>query len=343
MGGYFWHPGRRESAGGIDMQTSTALAPGTTIAIVGAGRVGRVLAGALRAAEFDVLGPLRRDQSMPKADIALLCVPDRAIPAVAFVARPHVRFVGHVSGATSLDDVDFRFHPLQTFTGTEPPDVFHGIGAAVAGRTDEARSVAEQLARVLGTRPFTVDDEHRVSYHAAASFASNFVLTVLDAAEQLAVAAGIPEARELLTPLVGRTIENWARVGAQDALTGPIARGDEATVARQRSAAEEHDLQELFNALAVATRTIASREEGSPGVLPREAVSREGVSREGVSREGSGEMASREMVSREAGSREEGSRGKPSRGVPSRGAVSREGARENPLRDVAGEEKESSV
>ncbi|MFS6530388.1 DUF2520 domain-containing protein [Microbacterium aurugineum] len=247
------------------MQTSTALAPGTTIAIVGAGRVGRVLAGALRAAGFDVLGPLRCDQSMPKAEIALLCVPDRAIPAVAFVARPHVRFVGHVSGATSLDDVDFRFHPLQTFTGTEPPDVFHGIGAAVAGRTDEARSVAEQLARVLGARPFTVDDEHRVSYHAAASFASNFVLTVLDAAEQLAVAAGIPEgeARELLTPLVGRTIENWARVGAQDALTGPIARGDEATVVRQRSAAEEHELQALFDALAVATRAIASRESSA--------------------------------------------------------------------------------
>ncbi|WP_205802345.1 DUF2520 domain-containing protein [Microbacterium sp. PI-1] len=317
------------------MQTSTALAPGTTIAIVGAGRVGRVLAGALRAAGFDVLGPLRRDQSMPKADIALLCVPDRAIPAVAFVARPHVRFVGHVSGATSLDDVDFRFHPLQTFTGTEPPEVFHGIGAAVAGRTDEARSVAEQLARVLGARPFTVDDEHRVSYHAAASFASNFVLTVLDAAEQLAVAAGIPEgeARELLTPLVGRTIENWARVGAQEALTGPIARGDEATVARQRSAAEEHELQVLFDALAVATRTIASREEESPGVLPREAVSREG----------SGEMASREMVSREEGSRGMPSRGMPSRGVPSRGAVSREGARESPSRETAGEEKESSV
>lgn len=330
MGGYFWHPGRRESAGGIDMQTSTALAPGTTIAIVGAGRVGRVLAGALRAAEFDVLGPLRRDQSMPKADIALLCVPDRAIPAVAFVARPHVRFVGHVSGATSLDDVDFRFHPLQTFTGTEPPDVFHGIGAAVAGRTDEARSVAEQLARVLGARLFTVDDEHRVSYHAAASFASNFVLTVLDAAEQLAVAAGIPEgeARELLTPLVGRTIENWARVGAQDALTGPIARGDEATVARQRSAAEEHDLQALFDALVVATRTIASREAGSRGVLQRE-----GGSGEVTSREGAGEMASREMVSREEGSR----------GVPSREAVSREGARGNPSREVAGEEKESSV
>jgi predicted short-subunit dehydrogenase-like oxidoreductase (DUF2520 family) len=243
------------------MQTFSALPPGTTIAIVGAGRLGRVLTRSLRTAGLDVLGPLRRDQSMPKADIALLCVPDAAIPAVAFVARPHVRLVGHVSGATPLDDVDFSLHPLQTFTGAETPDVFHGIGAAVAGRTDDARAVAEQLARALGARPFTVDDEQRASYHAAASFASNFVLTVLDAAGRLAEAAGIPEGdvRELLGPLVRQTVENWTDVGARAALTGPIVRGDEETVARQRSAAEGLDLQELFDALADTTRGIASR------------------------------------------------------------------------------------
>lgn len=241
------------------MQTSSTLAPGTTIAIVGAGRLGRVLARSLRTAGFDVLGPLRREQSMPTVDIALLCVPDSAIPAVAFVARPHARLVGHVSGATPLDDVDFSIHPLQTFTGAETPDVFHGIGAAVAGRTDDARAVAEQLARALGARPFTVDD--RAGYHAAASFASNFVLTVVDAAEQLAAAAGIPsdDVRQLLAPLVRRSVENWADAGAQDALTGPIARGDGETVARQRSAAAELDLQDLFDALAAATRAIASR------------------------------------------------------------------------------------
>jgi predicted short-subunit dehydrogenase-like oxidoreductase (DUF2520 family) len=243
------------------MQTSSSLPPGTTIAIVGAGRLGRVLARSLRTAGFDVLGPLRREQSMPNVDIALLCVPDSAIPAVAFVARPHAGLVGHVSGATPLDDVDFSLHPLQTFTGAETPDVFHGIGAAVAGRTDEARAVAEQLARALGARTFTVEDKHRASYHAAASFASNFVITVLDAAEQLASAAGIPEveARELLVPLVRQTVENWVDAGAQDALTGPIARGDGETVARQRSAADEVGLRELFDALADATWAIASR------------------------------------------------------------------------------------
>ena len=256
------------------MQTTSSLAPGTTFAIVGAGRLGGVLARALRAAGFDVLGPLRRDQSMPNADIALLCVPDAAIPAVSFVARPHVRLIGHVSGATALTDVDFSLHPLQTFTGAETPDVFHGIGAAIAGRTPEALMVAEQLARTLGAHPFTVDDAHpftnddahRASYHAAASFASNFVLTVLDAAEQLAASAGIPddEARRLLAPLVRQTVENWAESGATAVLTGPIARGDQATVARQRSAAGAVELEHLFDALAAATCAIADRPAPAP-------------------------------------------------------------------------------
>lgn len=252
------------------MHTTSSLAPGTTIAIVGAGRLGGVLARALRAVGFDVLGPLRRDQSIPNVDIALLCVPDAAIPAVAFVARPHVRLVGHVSGATPLTDVDFSIHPLQTFTGAETPDVFHGIGAAVAGRTTEALTVAEQLARTLGARPFEVDDAHRASYHAAASFASNFVLTVLDAAEQLASTAGISpdEARELLAPLAHRTVDNWTASGAADALTGPLVRSDERTVARQREAASALGRQDLFDALATATRAIAARTPHSPEEPP---------------------------------------------------------------------------
>lgn len=245
------------------MQTSSLLASETTIAVIGAGRLGSVLARALRTAGFQVLGPLRRDQSMPKADIALLCVPDAAIPAVAFVARPHVGLVGHVSGATSLDDVDFSLHPLQTFTGSETPDVLHGIGAAIAGRTPEALATAEQLARALGILPFSVGDEHRASYHAAASFASNFVLTVLDAAEHLAAEAGIPadDARTLLAPMVCRTVDNWVTIGAPDALTGPIARGDARTIERQRDAvdADAPHLTPLFTELVTATHAVARR------------------------------------------------------------------------------------
>jgi len=238
------------------MHSTPVLSPGTTIAIVGAGRLGGVLARALCAAGFVVLGPLRREDRAPDADIALLCVPDAAIPAVAFAVRPHVKLVGHVSGATPLTDVDFSVHPLQTFTGGETPDVFHGIGAAVDGRTPEALAVAEQIAAALGAQPFRVDDAHRAEYHAGASFASNFVLTVLDTAERLAGPAGVERAH--LAPLVRQTVENWATSGAASALTGPIVRGDEETVARQRAASA--DVVDLFDALAAATRDIAHPE-----------------------------------------------------------------------------------
>jgi len=240
------------------MNPASSLAPSTTVAVIGAGRLGRVLTRALRSAGFSVLGPLRRDQAMPNADVALLCVPDAAIPAVAFVARPHVRLVAHVSGATGLDDADFSIHPLQTFTGAETPEVFDGIGAAIDGRTDEDRHLAEGLARAIGMTPFTVTD--RAAYHAAASFASNFVLTVLDAAERLATAAGVEDPRDMLAPLVRQSVDNWQAEAAEAALTGPIARGDEQTVARQREAALDAVIdKDLFDALVTATREIVTR------------------------------------------------------------------------------------
>lgn len=243
------------------MTPPTALAPETTIAIIGAGRLGGVIARALRMSGLTVHGPLHRDDTIPTVDIALLCVPDSAIPEVAVATRPHATRIAHVSGATPLDDVDFSVHPLQTFIGTESPDVFHGIGAAITGRTPNDKVLAQQLARTLGARPFEVDDARRAGYHAAASFASNFVLTVLAAAEQLAASAGIQdnEARDLLAPLLRRTVDNWQSSGATASLTGPISRGDEVTIARQRAAVDEAGpaLTSLFDELATATRAIA--------------------------------------------------------------------------------------
>lgn len=238
----------------------------TTIAVVGAGRLGGVLARALKRAGFDVRGPFGRTDGIPASDIILLCVPDAAIADAASRARPHTPLLGHVSGATGLDDVDFSIHPLQTFTGAELPDVFRGLGAAVAGRSAEAVAAATRLATTLGARPFHVDDAHRAGYHAAASLASNLVLAVLDAAEQTALAAGIHDPRELLAPLVSRTVGNWAHDGAAAALTGPIARGDEETVRRQRAAiaAGNPELTALFDQLCDAARRLARTLE-APG------------------------------------------------------------------------------
>jgi len=235
------------------------------LAIVGAGRLGTALAAALRATGLETDGPLARGASAEGAGAVLLCVPDAEIAAAAAAVRADV-LVGHCSGATGLDVLTgrerFAFHPLMTVPARGEPD-FVGAGAAIAGSTPGALAVAEALAARLGMRPTTVADEDRAAYHAAASIASNFLVTLEGAAERLAGSAGVD--RALLAPLVRAAVENWARLGAADALTGPIARGDEETVARQRAAVAERtpDLLALFDALAGATRALAAVPEGA--------------------------------------------------------------------------------
>lgn len=234
------------------------------VTIVGRGRLGRAVATALRDAAIEVAGPTRRGEPVPPADAVLLCVPDVEIDAAAAGVRGDT-LIGHMSGATPLGGsrVDFGLHPLQTFTGGEGAAAFHGIGCAVAGRSPESLAVAEELAGRLGMHAFVIDDDQRAAYHAAASLASNFVITVLDAAERVAAAAGLdPEdARTLLAPLVGSSVRNWAADGPEAALTGPIVRGDALTVARQREAIASHTPEDLalFDVLVESTRALAAR------------------------------------------------------------------------------------
>jgi len=232
----------------------------STIAIVGRGRMGPALAGALSAAGHPVTGPFGRGADGGGADIVLLCVPDGEIAAAARRIVPReALLVGHCSGATGLDvlapHTRFGLHPLTTVT--HGPAAFTGAGAAVAGTTDHALATARSLARSLGMRPFAIADEDRAAYHAAAAIAANFLTTIEGAAERLAATAGVP--REALVPLVRAAVDNWAALGARAALTGPIVRGDEAVVDRQRAAVGERtpELAGLFDALVTATRDLA--------------------------------------------------------------------------------------
>ena len=231
-----------------------------SIAVVGAGRLGTALAAALRASGLTVSGPLGREPDVSGATLVLLCVPDGEIAAAAAaVARGPL--VGHCSGATTLDPLAgheaLGLHPLMTVPAGSPPGVFGGAAAAVDGSTPRALAVAEALAERLGMRPMRVAPEDRAAYHAAASIASNFLVTLEAAAERLAGTAGVD--RQALAPLVRAAVETWVELGAETALTGPIARGDEATVARQRAAVQERtpELAPLFDALVEATRALA--------------------------------------------------------------------------------------
>ena len=224
--------------------------------VIGRGRMGSAMAAALG------LGmPEGRGHDAASADLVILAVPDSEIAAAAacIAGGRDGLLVGHCSGATTLDPLApheaFSIHPLMTVTGADTS--FAGASCAVAGSTPRALAAAHELATRLGMTAVEIDDADRAAYHAAASMASNFLVTLEAAAERVLASAGAD--RDVLVPLVRATVENWAALGPERALTGPIARGDEATVERQRAAVEERapQLLPLFDALADATRELA--------------------------------------------------------------------------------------
>ena len=235
------------------------------LAIVGRGRVGHALAVALAQAGYDILGPLGRGADGQGADAVLLCVPDGEIAGAAARIVPGP-LVGHCSGATGLGVLApheaFSLHPLMTVT--EDGAKFAGAGAAIAGTTPRALAFARGLAVALAMAPVEIAEDDRAAYHAAASIASNFLVTLEAAAERIGAAVGLE--RDALVPLVRATVENWARLGPERALTGPVARGDDATVARQRAAVADvaEDLLPLFDSLVHATRALAAAGEAQP-------------------------------------------------------------------------------
>ena len=218
-----------------------------TVHVVGAGRVGSALAA--RLAERGVrLAP-------ESAELVLLCVPDRAIAEVAAVIAPGP-WVAHVSGATPLAALAphtrrFGLHPLQTFTRARGAEQLDGAYAAVTSESDEARAIGFELARLLGLTPFALREEQRDAYHAGAAIASNYLVTLRRAAGTLLEAAGAPP--EALDPLMRRTIANGFE------LTGPIARGDWATVDAHVAAIrrERPELEPMYAALARATAELS--------------------------------------------------------------------------------------
>jgi predicted short-subunit dehydrogenase-like oxidoreductase (DUF2520 family) len=237
-------------------------AAASTLAVVGRGRMGRALSRALGQRGIAVSEPLAREPSVSRFDAVLLCVPDAQI-ATAAAAIERGPLVGHCSGATTLDALApheaFSLHPLMTVTAADGAQRFAGAGAAVAGSSPRALGYARQLADALNMTPFEVSDADRAAYHAAASIASNFLITLQAVAERLAANTGA--GHEVLVPLVRAAVENWAELGAERALTGPVARGDETTVAAHRTVIAERqpELLSLYDELVAATRAVAAQ------------------------------------------------------------------------------------
>lgn len=268
-----------------------------TLNIIGAGHVGRALgrlfaasgafkvqdvlarsdAGARDAVAFIGAGRAAVDMAaMRPATAWMLTVPDDQIgPACAQLASTHSlagAVVFHCSGATSsaelasaaaLGALTASVHPVRSFA--DPAEVAAGFAGTWCGieGAPAALAVLEPALLAIGARLAPVNAAAKTVYHAAAVFASNYLVTVIDAALRAYREAGIPEevARELARPLAAGTLDNVFRLGPEAALSGPIARGDMRVVARQQAALDALDpaLGRLYAALAEATVDLAAR------------------------------------------------------------------------------------
>jgi predicted short-subunit dehydrogenase-like oxidoreductase (DUF2520 family) len=217
-----------------------------SVTVIGAtGRSGSAICARLRQRG---IGLLEHD-----GELIVLCVPDRAIAEVAQRIEPG-HWMCHVSGATPLSALDphehrFSVHPLQTLVKWRGPEQLDGAFGAVTAESDEARERGFWLAETLGLQPFELADEGRVLYHAGAMFASGYLVTLHRAAVSLFELAGAPP--DALLPLMRRTMENGFE------LTGPISRGDWATLDAHLAAIGAHrpELEAVYRALAEATVT----------------------------------------------------------------------------------------
>jgi predicted short-subunit dehydrogenase-like oxidoreductase (DUF2520 family) len=271
--------------------------------IVGAGHVGRVLgrlfhqhgvfavqdvltrslASAQDAVAFIGAGrALVQAAELRPAQVWMLAVGDDQIaPACAALAARGLlngATVFHCSGAKASNELQAAsqagarvasVHPVRSFADAAAvAAAFDGTWCGVEGDMD-ALAVLSPACEAIGARLVNIDAAAKTVYHAASVFASNYLVTVLDAALRAYVAAGVPPevARELARPLASETLANVFKLGAPGALSGPIARGDVATVARQHAALQDWDAPTaaLYEALVAATTALAERKHsGAP-------------------------------------------------------------------------------
>ncbi|MBC7414434.1 MAG: DUF2520 domain-containing protein [Herminiimonas sp.] len=268
------------------------------VTIIGAGRVGMTIgrlcqqsdvalltdvlvrraADAATAIEFIGGGrPVSGFTQLQPADLYLLTVPDDQIEdccrqLVASGMLPAHGIVAHCSGAQSAGllvsasrqgAAVASVHPVRSFA--DPARVaadFAGTVCAIEG-DPVACAVIRELFGAFGAHLIAIDARNKTLYHAGAVFASNYLVTLIDVAMQTYGQAGIgaDDALRMIAPLLRETAENVFRLGPAAALTGPIARGDMATVARQQQALEAVDPAHaaLYAQLTSATAALAAR------------------------------------------------------------------------------------
>jgi len=273
-----------------------AAGPASTVALVGAGRAGGALAVALAAAGHPVVAITGRDPgraaalagrvgarpvstalaAIRAADLTFLTVPDSAVTPVATSiaatgADLRGRGIVHCSASLGIEAVAALrsagaavgcLHPLQALAGAESAPLLRGALFAIDADPVLAAPL-RQIALDIGGVPVTLPGGARPLYHAAAVLAGNAPLALVGAATELLVAAGLDPstAEQGLLALMEGAIANARRLGSRQALTGPVERGDTATVARHLAALKDRpDADALYRAVAREIVRLAGAE-----------------------------------------------------------------------------------
>lgn len=269
--------------------------PRLRVGIIGVGRAGAVLGAALARAGHPVvavsavseLSRLRAQALLPgvpivdvpsvieAADLVLVAVPDDVLPGLVrglaetgnvragqFWVHPAGRYgVEVLDPVTDLGALPLAIHPVMTFTGTSVDlarlsDCPFGVTAP-----DALRSAAEALVIEMGGDPVWVPEEHRATYHAALAYGANYLITLVTQSLELLTTAGVEQPQRLMAPLLSAALDNALRLGDQ-ALTGPVARGDAASVAEHLRAIEIVSAEAALGYRALA-RLTADRAVGA--------------------------------------------------------------------------------
>lgn len=234
---------------------------GVRVRVLGTGRAAGSFALALREVGATVVVLDARSPDVVGAaegvDLVLIAVSDAAVAEVAARVVPDDDVVvAHVSGSLGLDVLAphrrrASLHPLASLPSAEVGARVLRSGATFAVAGDPlAAAVADRLGGVV----VEVDDEHRAAYHAAACIASNHTVALLGQVERVAASVGLPLAA--FRGLVEGSVANAFELGPAAALTGPAARGDEATLERHRAALDPSELV-AYEALVAEARRLA--------------------------------------------------------------------------------------
>jgi predicted short-subunit dehydrogenase-like oxidoreductase (DUF2520 family) len=212
----------------------------------------------------------------PTVRLVLLCVPDAAVAtvadALAACEHPWSRtVVAHTSGALTsavlsplaeLGTATLGFHPMQTFAPETPPEAVRDIVVGVEG-TETAVAVGTALAEAMGARPVVLSAEAKAQYHGAAALASNGLVALVAAVEEVLREANVEADAipDIVEPLLDQTWANLKANAPEAVLTGPVARGDRSTIEAHLDALQEATphLLPLYSALTTEMVRIAVR------------------------------------------------------------------------------------